>query len=91
MNIHQDYKIHAEAKFGQLRPGQTFATTAEGRVFMKLCSRPALDQGREAHYFNCGVNAWSFDQDALYHFPDDGVVYLVEATLHFNFVAGRDE
>lgn len=91
MNIHQEYKIHAEAKFGELCPGQTFATGDHGRVFMKLCDRPALDAGREFHYFPCGVNAWSFDKDALYHFPDDATVYLVDATLQFSFVAGRDE
>ena len=90
MNLHQEYKIHAESKFGDLNVGQAFSTSDNGRVFMKLCGRPALDVGRKDHYFECGVNAWSFDRDALYHFPDDTVVYLVDATLRFAFVAGRD-
>jgi hypothetical protein len=94
MNLHQEYKIHAESKFGDLVPGQAFSPCpppdGAGRVFIKLCDRPALDKGREAHYFECGVNAWSFDRDGLYHFPDDAVVYLLDATLHYCFVAGRD-
>jgi hypothetical protein len=88
MNLHQEYKIHAEAKFGDLRPGQVFSYV--DRIFMKLCDRPALDKGRDAHYFDCGVNAWAFDKDDLTHVPDDQTVRLVDATLRFAFVAGRD-